>query len=216
VRAVEQWDVLERELGDDWERSKLAFVVDDREALAAAAGVLGPIGAGRVGNELRFEVRRRGGAPQALRNLLGYLDRKRVWGTLRLLETDRPQDVEVPAARSGGRVSLAASWDAELARLPAGWRDILGELELDSTDYLARAALLGAPLNPTRNPDAIALRFRASSTGGYGTAAGMVRRCLERMDAEGITGRVHVITAIADTENVATQGLVWRVAGRAV
>ena len=36
--------------------------------------------------------------------------------------------------------------------LPPGWRELLCELELDSTDYLPRAALLGAPLNPTRNP----------------------------------------------------------------
>jgi len=44
----------------------------------------------------------------------------------------------------------------------------------------------------------------------------MVRRCLERMDAEGITGRVRVLRALSETENVATQGTVWRVAGRSV
>jgi hypothetical protein len=36
------------------------------------------------------------------------------------------------------------------------------------------------------------------------------------MDAEPITGSVRVLTALADTENVATQGPVWRVAGKAV
>jgi len=44
----------------------------------------------------------------------------------------------------------------------------------------------------------------------------MVRRCLERMDAERITGSVRVLTVLSDTNNVATQGPVWRVAGRSV
>lgn len=216
MRAVEQWNALEREVGDAWERVTLAFAVDDREAVADAAGVLGPIGAGRVGNELRFELFRRGGGPEKLRNLLGYLDRKRVWGDLTLVEVDQTAPTTPLGATPEPRSSLAAAWDAEVAKLPAGWRDLLCELELDSTDYLARAALHGAPLNPTRNPDEIALRFRASSGGGYGTAAVMVRRCLERMDAEGITGRIRVLTALSDTENVATQGPVWRVAGKSV
>ena len=216
MRAVEQWRALEAELGEAWERARLVFTVDDREAVPDAAGVLGPIGAGRVGNELRFELSRSGGGPEKLRNLLGHLDRKRVWGDLTLVEVEHASPGAPLAAAPEPRSSLAANWDAEVAKLPAGWRDLLCELELDSTDYLARAALLGAPLNPTRNPDEIALRFRASSGGGYGTAAVMVRRCLERMDAEGITGRVRVLTALSDTENVATQGPVWRVAGKSV
>lgn len=215
MRAVEQWNALERELGDAWERATLAFAVDDREAVADAAGVLGPIGAGRVGNELRFELSRRGGGPEKLRNLLGHLDRKRLWGDLALVEVEQAAP-SAPLGATPATSSLASAWDAEVAKLPAGWRDLLCELELDSSDYLARAALLGAPLNPTRNPDEIALRFRASSGGGYGTAAVMVRRCLERMDAERITGRVRVLTALSDTENEATQGPVWRVAGRSV
>lgn len=215
MRAAEQWSALERELGDDWERARLAFVVEDGGALGAAAGLLGTIGAGRVGNELRFDLDRRGGGPDKLRNLLARLDRKRIWGSLRLVETERTAAVAAPSVSSAG-VGLVAGWDTEIARLPAGWRDLLCELELDSSDYVARAALLGAPLNPTRVPDAIALRFRVASHGGYGAAAGMARRCLERMDAEGITGRVRILTALADTENVDTQGPVWRIAGRAV
>ena len=216
MRAVEQWNALQPELGDAWERATLAFAVDDREAVADAAGVLGPIGAGRVGNELRFELSRRGGGPEKLRNLLRHLDRKRVWGDLTLVGVERPAPTTPLGVTPEPRSSLAGSWDAEVTKLPAGWRDLLCELELDSTDYLARAALLGAPLNPTRNPDEIALRFRASSGGGYGTSTVMVRRCLERMDAEGISGRVRVLPALSDTENVATQGPVWRVAGKSV
>jgi hypothetical protein len=44
----------------------------------------------------------------------------------------------------------------------------------------------------------------------------MARRCFERMDADGITGRIVVLGGLSDTENVDTQGPVWRVAGRSV
>ena len=42
----------------------------------------------------------------------------------------------------------------------------------------------------------------------------MARRCFERMDAEGITGRIAILHVLSDTENADTQGPVWRVAGR--
>jgi hypothetical protein len=44
----------------------------------------------------------------------------------------------------------------------------------------------------------------------------MVRRCLERMDEAGITGILSVLNALSETDNVGTQGPVWRVAGRSV
>ena len=44
----------------------------------------------------------------------------------------------------------------------------------------------------------------------------MARRCFERMDARGVTGLLSAATVLSDTENVATQGAVWRVAGRSV
>lgn len=216
MRAVEQWRALEAELVDGWERATLTFLPEDEEARAGAAGVLGPLGPGRIGDALRFEIRRDLGGAEKLRNLLGHLDRKRIWGDLELVEVVRAPARPHDPAGAGAGPSLVESWETEIARLPAGWRDLLCVLELDSTDYLARAALLGAPLNPSRSPDAIALRFRASSGGGYGTAAVMVRRCLERMDAEGISGRVRVVTALSDTDNVATQGPVWRVAGKSL
>jgi hypothetical protein len=211
MRAVDQWTTLEQELRE-WERARLAFRVEDPEAMAAAAAVLAPLGPGRAGDELRFEIARDLGGAEKLRNLLGRLDRKRIWGGLEVVEVTRR--AEAPAAAARG-TTLAAGWDAEVSRLPEGWRDLLCELEVDSTDYLARAALLGAPLNPTRNPNAIALRFRVSR-GGYGTAPGMARRCLERMDEDGITGGVRVLTVLSDTDNVGTLGPVWRVAGRSV
>jgi hypothetical protein len=44
----------------------------------------------------------------------------------------------------------------------------------------------------------------------------MARRCLERMDAEGITGDVTVLHGLSDTDDVYTQGPVWRIGGRSV
>jgi hypothetical protein len=89
-------------------------------------------------------------------------------------------------------------------------------LELDSSDHVPRAALLGAPLNPTRVHDEIALQFRASGKQGYGVSPQMARRCFERMDAEAIAGSLRVVYGLSDTENAVTQGPVWRLAGKSV
>jgi hypothetical protein len=216
MRAVEQWKLIEDELGAGWDDASLSFAVESAASAAQAAAVLAPLGPGRAGDELRFHVARAGGGPEKLRNLLGHLDRKRVWGTLSLVDARVEPRLEPSSHPAEARRNLAGSWDRAIRELPAGWRDLLCELELDSTDYLARAALHGAPLNPTRNPAASALRFRVSRGAGYGASPGMARRCLERMDAEGITGRVTVLNALSDTENAATQGPIWRIAGRSV
>jgi hypothetical protein len=215
MRAVDQWQLIERNLPEDWEEARLAFVPEDPGQLSAAAGVLGPLGAGRAGRELRIQVRNAAvGGPEAVKNILRTLDRKRLWGTLQLLDARAAAPVvETQPAR---RPLLGDAWDDALETLPSTWSDLLCELEVDSSDYLWRAALLGAPLNPTRNPDGLALRFRAARTKGYGAPPGLVRRCLERMDADGITGTVAVLNALSETDNVHTQGPVWRVAGRSV
>ena len=138
---------------------------------------------------------------------LRRLDRRRVWGTLALIDVAAATDARSrSSAPSRRRRSLADAWDAASPKLPPDWSDLLCELELDSSDHVPRAALLGAPLNPTRVPDAIALRFRASGKQGYGVSPEMARRCFERMDAEGITGRITVLRALSDTENADTQG----------
>jgi len=218
MKAVDQWQAVEAGLEDGWTSVRLSFTPEEPSALGSASGTLGPLGPGRSGDSLTFRVGRGSSGPARLVNLLGHLDRKRLWGTLELLDasSDARPHSGVPAAGAEEPIGLARAWDAALATLPAGWRDLLCELEIDSSALLPQAALLGAPLNPTRNLEASALRFRASSGGGYGAASVMVRRCLERMDAEGITGRITVLNVLSDTENVATQGPVWRVAGKSV
>jgi hypothetical protein len=214
MRAAEQWAQIEAGLEDDWSEVLLSFEPEGPPADAATA--LGPLQPGRVGNELRLEVARAGGGPERLQNLLRRLDRRRIWGTLSLVSVKGAAEPAPAEPTSEPRSSLTSGWDAAVAELPPDWSDLLCELELDSSDHLPRAALLGAPLNPTRNPDAIALRFRVSGKQGYGASPLMVRRCLERMDAEGITGTIRVVYELSNTENVVTQGPVWRLAGRSV
>jgi hypothetical protein len=212
MRAADQWVLLQEGLGSDWAEARLSFAPEG--STTAAAAILAPLSPGRVEGELRFHVTRAGSAPQRLRNLLERLDQRRVWGTLSLIEATR----ETPAAEAemSLTVPLADAWDNAVGGLAPGWSDLLCELELDSSDHVPRAALLGAPMNPTRNPDAIALRFRVSGKQGFGVSPGMARRCFERMDADAITGRISVLGGLSDTENAVTQGPVWRVGGRSV
>jgi hypothetical protein len=44
----------------------------------------------------------------------------------------------------------------------------------------------------------------------------MTRRCLERLDEEGIPGQLRILRALSDTDPVYTQGPVWYVEGKAV
>jgi hypothetical protein len=216
MQAAEQWARIEETLAVEWAEARLAFTPETSSSDAAA--VLGPLQPVRIGNELRFHVTRSDGGAERTRNTMRQLDRKRIWGTLVLLEVaaDAPRSSAAAPAPVAALQPLAEAWDAALAALPSDWSDLLCELDLDSSDHVPRAALLGAPLNPSRVEGAIALRFRASGKQGYGVSPPMARRCFERMDADGITGRITVMVGLSDTENVVTQGPVWRLAGRSV
>ncbi len=111
---------------------------------------------------------------------------------------------------------VAEAWDHALDSLPSDWSDLLCALDLDSSALLPRAALLTAPLNPARDKDRIGFTFRCARRAGYGVSPTMARRCFERLDEEGIRGRVAVLRAISDADNAATQGAVWYVGGKAL
>jgi hypothetical protein len=156
----------------------------------------------------------RGGGPSAegLRRALGRLDAERLHGTLWVGGVEeREQAAEAPQA-----LSLPESWDAAVAGLPADWSDLLGEIEFSSSDYLEPGALKLAPINPLRVGDSLRLQFRSASRFGYGASPGIVRRCLERCDEAGMSGKVTVLRALSDTRPVATQGPVWLLDGRFV
>ena len=100
--------------------------------------------------------------------------------------------------------------------MPPDWSDLHAEIELTSSDHLERAALLLSPINPARYGGKPGFRFRVARRFGYGASPGMVRRSLERVDEEEITGRLRILRVLSDTDPVATQGPVWYVEGKAV
>jgi hypothetical protein len=213
VSVVEQWERIARGLPEGWGDARLALALEDEARVARAAALLGPLNPGRRGRELRFFTARGGVGfgPDQLGRLLRRLDEEGLVGTLELLGSDSPA-----AAPAVSRRSLAGSWDELLASLPDDWSDLYCELELTSTDHLARAALLMAPLNPAHHGGTVGLRVRVARSQGYGASAGMARRCFERLDEEGIPGRLEILRALSDSRPVATQGPVWRVGGRSV
>lgn len=214
MRAADQWTQIEKTLDPDWSEAQLSFTPED--SIAEAAAVLGPLQPGRLGDHLRLHITRSGGGVERARNIFRRLDGRRVWGTLTLVGVIGDMAPAAPTRTRAPAQALADAWDVALSQLPPDWSDLLCDLELDSTDHLPRAALLGAPLNPSRVRGETALRFRASGKQGYGVSPIMARRCFERMDADGITGSLAVLYDLSDTTNAATQGPVWRLAGRSV
>jgi len=208
-----QWNDLEQALDPRWEHAVLSLTVADESRRSRAAALLAPAGPGRHGGALRFHAERAGGGvgPEAIRRMLKRLDDEGIDGTLELVSS-----TESPAPEEAERSSLADAWDAALAALPADWSDLLCEIDLTSSDHLDPVALRLAPINPLRRPGRPGYRFRAARAAGYGASTGMVRRCLERLDEDGVPGEVRVIEAMSDSHHVGTQGPVWYVAGKAV
>jgi hypothetical protein len=213
MSLVDQWNDVEKGLDPRWSHAVLSLEVSDETRRSRAAALLAPAGPGRHGTALRFSADRTGGGvgPEAIRRMLRRLDEEGIDGALALVSTGAADVVEVAAP-----VSLAGAWDAALAAVPSDWSDLFCELGLTSTDHVDHAALLLAPINPLRREGRPGFRFRVARSTGYGASPGMVRRCLGRLDDEGIPGDVRVIEAMSDSHHVGTQGPVWYVAGKAV
>jgi hypothetical protein len=211
VSLAEQWREIRAGLPLDRAGTRLELVVADDRRADRAATVLGPLTPGRTGPRFRLEVGR-GRDPE---RVLARLDDEGIGGRLRLVETEEAEPAARPAVPPR-TIPLTAQWDELVSRLPPDWSDLYAEIELGSSDFLERGALLLAPVNPARYGGALVLRFRCAKDKGYGVAAGMARRCLERLDAERITGKVRPLRVLARTGLVATQGPVWRIGGRSV
>ena len=213
LRLVEQLNELESGLVDEWAELRFRLTLEDESRAERVAALLAPANPGRLGKVIRFTVDRRGPGvgPEALRRLLKRLDDERIAGTLELQAVQK-----APPEKSPAKETLRAQWELRLAGVPSDWSDIYAEVQLDSTDYLERGALLLAPINPARYGGAAALRFRSAQHFGYGVSPGMAARCFERCDEEGITGQVEIIYVLSDTHPVATQGPVWLLGGRTI
>jgi hypothetical protein len=214
VRLADEWRQIVRELPEDWSDARLLLRVAESEQAENAAALLTPLMPGRSGSEIRFYTARRGAGagPDAVGRLLRRLDREGIRGEVELVSSGRPE----PDAKVDESTRLAQAWDEELVGLPPDWSDLYAELELASTDHLERAALLLSPVNPARYGGKPGFRFRVARRFGYGASPAMVRRCLERLDADGIKGRLGILRVLSDTDPVATQGPVWYVEGKAV
>jgi hypothetical protein len=204
------WDELQQSLPEDWGTAGLRLTVPDEGRCERAAALLGPANPGRRGNVIRFYGARRGAgpSPDIVRRLLARLDTEGIRGELELVAVD-----EAAEAQEISRSTLVETWDAAVAALPPDWSDLYAEVELVSSDWLERAALLMAPVNPARYGEVPGFRFRIASRFGYGASPAMTRRCLERVDEEGIRGEVRILRVLSDTDPVGTQGPVWYVEG---
>ena len=218
MKLAEQWSEVVAALPRGWQSASVALELDDPAHRDRAAAILGPAAPARAHSALRVDFARDGQpvlpSPELVRRVLARLDGEGIRGRLTL--------VGAPGAEatgdSGLRVSpsLAAQWSALVDALPADWSHLLADVELDSSDFIDRAALLMAPSNPSLVAGTRTLRFRCARTVGYGVAFEMARRCLERLDRDGITGRVRVVRVVSDARPVYTQGPVWYLGGRPV
>lgn len=215
MALAEQWTDVEARLDPRWDDARLLLTVADETHAERALALLGPAAPGRSGREIRFVAQRAGGAvgPEAVRRMLHRIDTEGIDGALELIASAAAAAAEPASAPR----SLAADWDAVLALLPPDWSDLVCELELTSTDHVDQGALLTAPINPyqtgTGKP---VFRFRVARSSGYGTAPGMVRSCLARLDAAEIPGEVRPLRSLSSTRPVETQGPVWMIGGKQV
>jgi hypothetical protein len=209
VSLAQQWNAIGSELPEGWSRAQLRLELRDREAADAAAAMLGPAGPYRAApTVVTFAVARDGSAPSP--DAIVRLLRNVASGTLSLSGSQgTPQTAPKRELRT-----LTTSWDEAIAGLPADWSDLFVELQLTSTDFIERAAVLCIQCNPRRDGTRAAFRFRCARERGYGVSAEMARRCLERCDAEQIQGTVSVLRVVSGSRHVGTQGPVWLAGGK--
>ncbi len=218
MTLVKDWQLAEAALPAGWADARVQLTLEAEGEAERALALLAPLQPQRTGPDtVSLRLARGGAGPSAagLERALARLDAERLHGTLAVdVVAERQPEAAQRAATS--TASLPESWDAALAALPADWSDLLGEIELGSSDYLEPGAVQLAPINPRRLADSLRLQFRSASHFGYGASPGMVRRCLERCDAAGMRGSVTVLRVLSDSRPVGTQGPVWQIDGEMV
>ncbi|HET6657304.1 MAG TPA: hypothetical protein VFG61_05365 [Gaiellaceae bacterium] len=212
MQFVDQWREIEPALPNGWSSARLSLSVAEETDPDRAALILASLTPGRTGPSFRLVVR----PDRNPETIFRRLDREGIRGRVDLVGTEERPVEQAQVAPRRADASLVAQWDELATDLPPDWSEVYAELELSSSDFISRAALLMAPVNPARYGALTVLRFRVASRTGYGTAAEMARRCMERLDAERITGSLRALRVLSHTAHVATQGPVWRVGGRSV
>jgi hypothetical protein len=207
VSLVERWNHVESGLAAGWTEATLSLEIADAHARSRAAALLGPAGPGFSGSTIRVTVSTSGHGvgPDGARRLLKRIDEAGIPGRLELVTSVVASVADSAAAGH----TLSDAWSAALATAPADWSDILVEVELDSSADIDRGAVLCAPLNPIQSTGKPGLRFRCANHRGYGASAGMVGRCLGRLDNDGISGRVRITQTLSDVQPVGAHGAVF-------
>ena len=214
--ARHDWQELQAELPDGWVEARLRLHARGAGATRPGrrAARAAPAAAARA-RLVRVPVARGGTAraAEALRRALAAARRRALHGRL---ELDRLAEADAALRAGAAGATCAESWDAALADAP-------GRLERPARRDRARLLRLPRARRPPPGADQPApdrqplrLQFRSARRFGYGASPGMVRRCLERCDADGIRGSVEVLRALSDTRPVGTQGPVWQIDGRMV
>lgn len=220
MALAERFDDTLRGLARGWSLARLDLALEETEDADRAALILAPATPGRTSSSFQFYVHGGGQGlaptPEIVRRVLGRLDDEGIRGRLTLVSQETAPSTPSARRPERERRTFTTQWDELLARFPPDWSDLYAEIELDSSDFLDRGALLLAPVNPARFGGPLALRFRCARLRGYGVAPEMARRCFERLDNERITGSVRALRVLSDTHHAATQGPVWYVGGKSV
>jgi hypothetical protein len=224
VALAERCEEILRGLPRGWSLAHLELTLEREADADRAALILAPATPGRQGRTFQFHVHNgRAGlapTPELVCRVIRRLDQEGITGWLTLVHEEKAPPIPLPPsttrAPEPAPQPIAAQWEELMERLPPDWSDLYAQIDLDSSDFLERAALLLAPVNPAHYGGPFSLRFRCARVRGYGVSAAMARRCLERLDRERITGRVRALRVLSDTHHVATQGPVWYVEGKSV
>jgi hypothetical protein len=211
VLLADQWKEIETALPRSWSSAQLSLAVAEDADADRVALILASLTPGRMGTSFRLEVT----PSRNPEGIVRRLDQEGVRGRLDLIGDVAATEIPVIEPRHR-QATLTSQWDELVGDLPQDWSEIYAEVDLASSDFLPRAALLLAPVNPARYGGVAVLRFRSARVTGYGVAPEMTRRCLERLDSESITGSLRALRVLSHTSHVSTQGPVWRVGGRLV
>ena len=163
---ADQWQETETALPQSWSSAQLYLAVAEDADADRVALILASLTPGRMGTSFRLEVT----PSRNPEGIVRRLDQEGVRGRLDLIATDA-EGGEIPVAEPRHRQApLTRQWDALVGDLPQDWSELYAEVELASSDFLPRAALLLAPVNPARYGGVASLRFRSARVTGYGVA----------------------------------------------
>jgi hypothetical protein len=222
VALAERCDEILRGLPRGWGLAHLELTLERGANADRAALILAPATPGRQGRTFQLHIHNGTAGlaptPELVRRVFERLDDEGITGWLKLVHEEQAPPAPPVSTRAPERAPqpLVSQWGELMKRLPPDWSDLYAQIDLDSSDFLDRGALLLAPVNPAHYGGPLSLRFRCARVRGYGVSAEMARRCLERLDREHITGTVRALRVLSDTHHAATQGPVWYVEGKSV